>query len=358
MLSSEARSSARRWRGRLPAALLFTCATLAGSAFIAPDARADGAEAQVLAAQLFREGRADMAREDWRSAESKLAASHKLVPAMGTLLNLAVCQARLGKTASAYQAFGEVVREAQNSGRTDRLELANAEMARLKPLLADAVVHVPAAVETLPGFTVTLDGSPLPAQLYETRVNLDPGSHVLAASAKGKRPWTFPLRIQPSEHAELTIPFLSDKPFDPRDVKVSLVVAEHEAKHQTLRTTGFVLLGVGAASLATSLAFGIVAKVKNGQVHCGVTPDGNGGFLCPADQAQASQTANTDATIANVAFGAGLGLAALGVVFVFAARDTGPADDKSDNEEDARLHWKLNPSFDSRGGGLTLGRAF
>ena len=357
MRSSERRAGS--WRHRLGAALL---ACSAGVAVVAagPCARADDASTQVLAAQLFRDGRADMALEDWRAAEAKFAASHKLVPAMGTLLNLAVCQARLGKTASAYHAFIEVVREAQQSGRTDRLDLATAEMARIKPLLADAKIHVPPAVKDLPGFLLTLDGSPLPAPLYDTRVNLDPGDHVLTAIARGKKGWEYALRIAPRDHGEVTVPFLADKPFDPREVKVSLVVADRAAKHQALRTTGFVMLGVGAASLATSVAFGIVAKVKNSQVHCGVTPDGTGGFLCPADQAQASQAANNDATIANVALGAGLGLGALGVILVYAARDTAQASDRSDdeNEEDARLRWKLRPSFDSRGGALTLGRAF
>jgi hypothetical protein len=356
MNSSERGTRASR---RLLAVWLAACA--AGAAVTgSPPVHADDAETSVLAAQLFKDGRADMQLEDWRAAEAKFAASHKLVPAMGTLLNLAVCQARLGKTASAYHAFTEVAREAEHSGRKDRLDLATAEMAKIKPLLADAIIHVQPDVQTLPNFTVTIDGSPLPAPLFETRVNLDPGNHVLLATAKGKKPWEYPLHIAPSEHTEASVPFLADKPYDPNEVKVSLVEADRAAKHRSARTAAFVLIGVGAASVATAIGLGIAAKVKMGQVHCGTTPDGFGGFLCPADQAQASQTANTEATVANVTFGAGLGLAAVGAVIVYLSRDTGPANDKADDndEEDARLRWKLDPSFDSRGGGLTIGRAF
>ncbi len=337
---------------------LWLAACAAGVAVTAaPAVRADDAETSVLAAQLFKDGRSDMALEDWRAAEAKFAASHKLVPAMGTLLNLAVCQARLGKTASAYHAFTEVAREAEHSGRKDRLDLATAEMAKIKPLLADAIIHVQPDVQGLPGFTLTIDGSPLPAPLFETRVNLDPGDHTLLATATNKKPWEYPLHIAPSEHTEATVPFLADRPFDPNEVKVRQVDADRAAKHQTIRTAGFVVGGIGVAGVITSLVFGALAKAQMNKVHC------SSNATCTSAEAHDSQTANTDATVANVVFGTGLGLVATGGVLLFVARDSGPASDKGKDkddpdEEDARLRWKLSPAFDARGGGLSVGRAF
>src|SRR5262244_1618441 len=61
----------------------------------------------VAAEQLFIEGRAAAARGDYATACPKFAESQHLEPATGTLLNLADCEERLGKLASAWQHFRE-----------------------------------------------------------------------------------------------------------------------------------------------------------------------------------------------------------------------------------------------------------
>ena len=67
--------------------------------------RSAGAEPRDPAAAewLFREGRALMKKGDFAPACAKLAESQRLDPAVGTLMNLAECEERIGRTASAWQ---------------------------------------------------------------------------------------------------------------------------------------------------------------------------------------------------------------------------------------------------------------
>src|SRR5688572_10857098 len=72
---------------------------------LAPRAHAD--EGRAAAEALFREGRRLLGAGQVDAACEKLAQSQKLDPSGGTLMNLADCHERQGKTASAWSGFVE-----------------------------------------------------------------------------------------------------------------------------------------------------------------------------------------------------------------------------------------------------------
>src|ERR1051325_1790887 len=58
---------------------------------------------------LFRQGRQSMESKNYQDACQKFAESQKLDPAAGTAMNLATCEEKLGKLASAWQHWKEAI---------------------------------------------------------------------------------------------------------------------------------------------------------------------------------------------------------------------------------------------------------
>src|SRR5688572_3592069 len=113
--------------------MVVAAATLAA----AGPARAQGRGVSIATAEaLFREGTALLDEKKFAEACPKLAESHRLDPATGTLLALAFCHEGEGRLASAWAEFAEVAGRAREEGRTDRELVAREHAANLEPRLA------------------------------------------------------------------------------------------------------------------------------------------------------------------------------------------------------------------------------
>src|SRR5262249_26152099 len=86
---------------RLAIVPAFVLAAALSSPVLAQPSSADMALAKVL----FEEGRKSMAEGKIDEACAKLGQSYAMDPALGTLLNLAVCHDKQGKSASAWAEF-------------------------------------------------------------------------------------------------------------------------------------------------------------------------------------------------------------------------------------------------------------
>jgi hypothetical protein len=106
----------------------------------------------------------------------KFEESFRLDRQIGTQLNLANCFEQLGRIASAWALFTEVLETAKEA--EDRA-FAEAAVARLKPRLP----RIEIAASKLPGVEVKLDGSVIAAGLPRV---VDPGPHKLEFSATGR----------------------------------------------------------------------------------------------------------------------------------------------------------------------------
>jgi hypothetical protein len=153
-------------------------------------AYADGAETdKQIAQQLFDEGRALMDKERFAEACPKLAESQRLDPGGGTLLNLALCHEREGKTATAWAEFGDALAQAVKDARKDRETFAREHIDALEPKLVRIVVSVPPEVRgLLPD--VMLDRSTLAAPAWGSAIPVDPGEHRVTAAVAGRAPWS------------------------------------------------------------------------------------------------------------------------------------------------------------------------
>jgi hypothetical protein len=154
------------------------------SAALVPSALTAAAERDEVGARvLFAEGRrlADAGR--YAEACLEFDKSLRLDPGVGTSFNLADCEEHLGRTASAWARFLDVAA----ATKLERQRVARARAAALEPKLARLVVEVRAPAA---GQTVERDGAPLEAAAWGIAVPVDPGPHLIAARAPGKKDWT------------------------------------------------------------------------------------------------------------------------------------------------------------------------
>jgi hypothetical protein len=148
-----------------------------------------------LAEALFQQGKRLLEKGDSAAACPKLAESLRLDMATGTLLALAMCHESEGRLASAWAEYAEVVTRAQTEGRTDREASARRSVRALEPRLSTLTVLVPDAAVGVGGLRVERDGESLAPLAWSTALPVDPGPHIVSASAPGRRPWSTVVQI-------------------------------------------------------------------------------------------------------------------------------------------------------------------
>jgi hypothetical protein len=153
----------------------------------ADDEPAEWAEA----AKLLDEGRVLMSkRATLDRGCAVLEKSYSLRKRGDTLLNLAECHRRQGKTATAWREFDEAIRYAKEAEYGEAVIVAIQYRDQLASMLSELVVEVPAEADRPEGLTLSLDGKPLPESQWGQTLYVDPGPHVVTASAPGHRPFS------------------------------------------------------------------------------------------------------------------------------------------------------------------------
>ena len=126
---------------------------------LARNARAEPAPNDAAMAEtLFEDAKKRMATGDYAGACPKLAESYRLDPGGGTLTALALCHEQLGKTATAWAEFIEVVTDAQQAGRADREKFARQHVTALAPHLSQLTISVAPETAALAEVQVRRDG--------------------------------------------------------------------------------------------------------------------------------------------------------------------------------------------------------
>ena len=291
-----------------PSALLII--TLAGVAAAEPSATE-----RAMARELFEEGRKLMVGKDYPKACAKLAESQRLDPAPGTLLNLAVCHEAEGKTATAWAEFNDALSLAKRDARKDRIDLATQHLADLEPRLSRLTIEVPAA-SRVSGLEIKLDGSRVGRPAWGSGVPVDPGPHLVTASAPGWKDWQAEVTLgDNADRKAVTVPGLQRAPVksggDPVKQKPP---ARDAGTGSGQRTTGYVVGAVGLVALGVGGYFGYRAYTRwdDRNAHCSDAG-------CDPTGVDAGDDATQAATIANIGVGVGAAALATGVILVLTA---------------------------------------
>lgn len=267
-------------------------------------ARAADPEGNPAAAEsLFQDARKLMDAKKYGEACPKFLASHKASPAVGTLLNLADCYEKDGKLASAWARFHEAVALAQRLGRPDREKTARDRADKLEPKLIKLTIK-----SADKDIAVKLDGTGIDAAALGTPVPVDPGSHTIEATAKGKKPYTSTFEVaEKSRTSSVDIPALQsepeaahvDAPTTKKEEPAPLMVSTNDGGLQ--RTLGIVAVGVGVVGLGVGTVFGLKTSStwSDAQTHCNAGECDQAGV----DLADSAKSSGNIATIAFVAGG-------------------------------------------------------
>src|SRR3569832_1544076 len=146
-------------------------AVVGGVAHADPVSPADAKQAAADA----RQGRARGKAHKYAEACPKLEASQKLAPSLVTETELAECDVKIGKIASALAAYRDVIAREPNSRRR---KAAVDLVAQLDQRVPRIIVNVEADAE------VTLDGAPLAATAQGAPVDF--GKHEIVATKPGR----------------------------------------------------------------------------------------------------------------------------------------------------------------------------
>jgi len=294
----------------------------------------DAATAQAL----FEEGRSLMQLQQYDRACPKFAESQRLGPASGTLLNLGECYAKQGKSASAWAAFKEAVPAAHSAGQADREQFARDRVAEIEGKLVRLAIKVtpPPASQLV----VKRDGVALGEAAWGTPVPVDPGPHVIEATAPGKQPWKTTIEVKSDPSTEVVVPMLETAAAPPPETAKPFL---------TQRTIGIGVAGLGVVAATVGAVFGLNAISTNDSAkkHC---RDGN---LCDPTGLDALDTARGQATASTIFFL--LGAAAIGggaILFFTAPNDADKGPDGAGGKATARM--QLAPAVSASAGGLEL----
>jgi hypothetical protein len=260
------------------------------------------AEDRALATELFREGRALLDAGNVPEACEKLAESHRLDPAGGTLLNLALCREKEGRTASAWALYRQARVVAERDRREDRIAFIDEHMRALEPRLSR--LSVSASEENV---EITVDERPLRRPAWGTQMPVDPGEHAVEARAPNKKPWRRTITVEPDGALEnVVVPTLDPKAIEEPPPPPPPLFVTPLPERAPDRTAAVVVGGAGLTAIAIGAVFGVRAIVKHDEASelCTTRP-------CSLSSVELNDSARTAADVSTAAIA--VGVVALGV---------------------------------------------
>lgn len=275
-------------------------------------ARAEPTATDKAAAEsLYDDAKALMRVGRYAEACPKLTESQRLDPGVGTLFYLADCYQRLGKLASAWATWREASAAAHASGQVERENLARSKADALAADVPRLVVRAPSPV---PGLGIKRDGAALPEASWGTATLVDPGEHIVEASAPGHQPFQRSVNLAKGDQIEVEVPALAASPAPaPEPPPPTSPPPPPDDARSKIRMTPLTWIGfgVGAAGLVTGTIAGALSfsSASAAKEHC----TGNDCTPEARPDIDASRTTGTVAEIAFVvaAVGAGVGVVSL-----------------------------------------------
>ena len=341
------RAAARRRCRALGAAVLGTllCA-------VAPGARAETAAADVL----FQQAKKLAAEGNMAEACPKFHASYEIDKQLGVLLNVADCEEKLGRVATAWGLWGEAIEWAKRAA-DPRLGYVQERRSAVEPRLPWLTIVVSHPVATLQIFR---DEVPVPPPSFGVALPLDPGPHTVIVRRNTQLLQQQPVSVSEQQRAELPLDLAAidaavpapkqpppggDRPVaGPAASGGPAPVPPAEGAGDSQRLAGWIVGGTGAAAVLVAGALEIAALVKKGQADA---DDSCVNKFCSPAGLDAADKAKSYADVGQWLGIAGLGALAVGATLLLTAPAADPATPAA-----ARL--ELSPWLGPGLGGITV----
>jgi len=304
----------RRWSSLAALAIVLACAS---------SARGETQEEQ--AAKAFEAATAAFDAGDLARAAEFYARSYELYPAPTSAYWQAQVLAKQGKLVAAAERYRLAA----------EFELDTRATPAFRQAVADAKEALPALEKRIPVIVITIAAGEEP-ELYIDDVavpapaagphRVDPGSHVVRASMRGKRPFEQRVALAESTAIDLQIVFTAEpqpragaRPSPPPPPDSGREVSDGSGQ----RIAGGIVTGLGGASLIVWAITGGIYLQKQNVVedHC-QDPEDDGSFVCDGDEGiDAAASGKTLGVVNTVMLFAGLGLVTVGVTVILTAPD-------------------------------------
>lgn len=175
------------------------------------------------------------------------------------MFNIADCEEKLGRLATSWTLFQEVVQRLPNDD--DRRAIANDRAHALEARLPTLNIHLARSNRT--DVRLRRDGVVLGAASLDTPLPVDPGEHTVIVDAPGTQSAVFTSRVGEGEHASLAvnvsrISTISQQPPSTR--------GRSDSTHSS-HTAAYVVGGIGVAGLVTGVIAGLTMLSKKSTVN-------------------------------------------------------------------------------------------
>lgn len=279
------------------------------------------------------------ARADERSRvdDACTTAKHRYVitPNASSLNDLARCHEERGRTASAWAEYLEAQALAKREKRNDIEIAARLGAKNLESKLTKLVITAAKAAST-PDLEVRRDNIPMDRGTWGSAVPIDPGEHVVTASAPGKKTWTLKVVVKPGAHTStVDVPALEADEATATAAPIgtttltsaSLVDGSYAAPEEPTtnrggaqRAVGLTLMGVGLAGVALGTYFGVqtLSKSDAASEACPSSP------CADKSAVRLNEDAKRAGMISTVSFAAAGGALLTGAIVFFTAPKNAP----------------------------------
>jgi hypothetical protein len=233
---------------------------------------------EAVAESLFRDGKRLFQSDDFEHACPKLAQSYQIEAAGGTALLLAICYEKQGKLASAWARYSDALALAKRDSREDRERRAREGLDSVEPKLSYVDLKLDPATQAIAGVMLSIDGTELPA-ISDARLPVDAGKHQLTIRAPNYESWHIEVSVGgPAVTESIAVPPLQPKPLTSptataqapqltQATVADLPRSQERATNRSVRTTAYVIGGIGLAAVAVGSYFGVRAVQQNNDAN-------------------------------------------------------------------------------------------
>lgn len=258
---------------------------------------------------MFQNAKQALARGEVDVACARFTESYRLDPAPGTLLNLADCEEKRGRLATAAQTF----RDSSTMFRPgdDRGEYAVRRAQALEARVPHVILRLRVPTGEASGVTVYRDDVELRAAALEVALPIDPGRHRFVVRVPGREDNRIEVDIPAGSSREIVLevgrasaPPRAEKTVSVREEPPTKLPPRSEGSSRA--TWGYLSAGVGGAALLGGIlaTFVVADAASTYKGHC---KDG----VCDDEGMDAASRGKTFSIIAPLSFGiAALGLGA------------------------------------------------
>jgi len=284
----------------------------------------EGQDPKALAQQLFKKGRDEVKKPGGcKRAIVLFQQSLRVLVARGTLFNLAKCEEKLGKLASAWQHYQQLDKMLEPSD--ERAPIAKKKVAELGPRIPKLRIRL---AEDAPAETkVRLGDLVLDAGSLGVELPVDPGLNLVVVTASEREDNTYELKLAEAARKDLTVaagpPKKAAVPAPPTPTAVSTAKA---APRSGSLAPGIIVGAVGLAAVGASAATGVMAIGKKDDLEqtCPVPAQ------CTADGVELADSGQTLATVSTITMVAGVVGVGVGLTLLLTiGRDEEPEDSSS-----------------------------